>query len=279
MFGLYAVPGGVDLLVGSELLEVVRQAGAGMVSPERTAVIASTRRTLTTTEKMQLGDGRVDTGRLADVLGAQARELELFDMATMAQDAGTVLSAVMLGAVAAWLATSSRLPFPREAYEATIRRGGKGAEASLRGFAAGWQRVAAASTQRAAVMALASQLTSAPAAPAPALPGDVATQWPAAMHDIVALGLARTVEYQDTAYGELYLQRLQRLLEAERGGDGGAAASCPAMPGRRVRRSAARWPMRSPKSMRWASASATRSAAPLRNVRIRWAHSMNRTIW
>jgi len=231
VFGLYAVPGGVDLLVGSELLEVVRQAGAGMVSPDRTAVIASTRRTLTTMEKMQLADGRVDNERLADVLRAQSRELELFDMAAMAQGAGTVLSAVMLGALAAWLATSGRLPFTREAYEATIRRGGKGADASLRGFATGWDRVAAAATQRAAVMALASQLTSPVAgggsASGPALPADVAARWPTALHDIVALGLARTTEYQDSAYGALYLQRLARLLEAERAIAGSAPSDCP----------------------------------------------------
>jgi indolepyruvate ferredoxin oxidoreductase beta subunit len=119
VFGLYAVPGRVDLVVGSELLEVARQAGAGMVSPDRTAVIASTRRTLTTGEKMPLADGRVDNEQLAAVLRETARELELFDMAAMAQSAGTVISAVMFGAVGAWLFTSGRLPFPREAYEAS----------------------------------------------------------------------------------------------------------------------------------------------------------------
>lgn len=225
VFGLYAVPGGVDLVVGSELLEVVRQAGAGMVSPDRTAVIASTRRTLTTVEKMQLADGRVDNERLADVLRAQARELELFDMAAMAQGAGTVLSAVMLGALAAWLATSARLPFPRGAYEATIRRGGKGADASLRGFATGWDRVASVMAQRARVVELASQLVQG-TQPTSAVPAaaSVAQRFPAALHGIVSLGLARVTEYQDGAYGMLYLDRLQRLLGVDRTLDAAATA-------------------------------------------------------
>ena len=44
---------------------------------------------------------------------------------------GSVISAAMFGA----LAGSGALPFAREAYEATIRAGGKGVEPSLRAFA------------------------------------------------------------------------------------------------------------------------------------------------
>jgi len=138
VFGLYAVPGALDLMVGSELLEVARQAGNGLVSPQRTAVLASSARALTTIEKMRPGDGRIDDERLLAVLRQTARELEVFDMAAMAQQSGTVISAVMLGALGAWCLASGLLPFPRAAYEATICSGGKGVEASLRGFGAAW---------------------------------------------------------------------------------------------------------------------------------------------
>jgi indolepyruvate ferredoxin oxidoreductase beta subunit len=47
---------------------------------------------------------------------------------------GQVISSVMFGA----LAGSGALPFPREAFEAAIRAGGKGVEANLTGFAAGF---------------------------------------------------------------------------------------------------------------------------------------------
>ncbi|MFO1218909.1 MAG: indolepyruvate oxidoreductase subunit beta family protein [Burkholderiaceae bacterium] len=221
VFGLYAVPGGVDVVVGSELLEVVRQAAAGMVSPDRTAVIASTRRTLTTAEKMQLADGRASSEQLVRVLRDQARELELFDMAQMAADSGTVISAVMFGALGAWFHASGRLPFARAAYEAVIRAGGKGAEASLRGFGAAWQRVADAAAQRERVLAAADLAARAVAPKIPSLPPDVATTFPPAAHEIIALGLARVVEYQDGAYGQLYLQRLRSLLQTER--EAGAA--------------------------------------------------------
>lgn len=216
VFGLYAVPGGVDVVVGSELLEVVRQTAAGMVSPDRTAVIASTRRTLTTTEKMPLGDGRLDPQHLLEVLHAQARELELFDMAELAAQNGTVISAVMLGALGAWLQASGRLPFARAAYEGVIRAGGKGADASLRGFGAAWDRVAAAAAQRRRLIELAQEIARTPPAAATAVPAQIAAIFPPQAHAIVALGHARVVEYQDAAYGKQYLERLQALLQAER---------------------------------------------------------------
>ena len=230
VFGLYAVPGAVDLLVGSELLEVVRQAGNGMVSPDRTTVIASTRRTLTTTEKMPLADGRVATPALVDLLRAHARTLDLFDMTELAQRNGTVISAVMFGAIGAWIAASGALPFPRSAFEAVVRRSGKAAEASLRGFEDAWQTIERAHTAQNAAIALAAEVTSGLAKRAPALPAAVREAFPAEMHEVLALGRARVVDYQDAAYGALYLQRLGKLLHAER--SAGDAA---------VTREAARW--------------------------------------
>jgi indolepyruvate ferredoxin oxidoreductase beta subunit len=46
-----------------------------------------------------------------------------------------------------------------------------------------------------------------------------ADQFPAQVHDMLTLGHARMLEYQGQAYAELYLQRLQRVLEAERDAD------------------------------------------------------------
>ena len=46
VFSLYPVPGALDVLVSSELLETVRQIGNGFASPARTQVISSSARTL-----------------------------------------------------------------------------------------------------------------------------------------------------------------------------------------------------------------------------------------
>ena len=127
-------PGNVDIMVASELVEAGRAMANGYVSPERTTLIASTHRIYATVEKMQMADGRYE----ADKVIAAARELAkltvLFDMRKLAQESGTIINAVLFGAMAG----SGVLPLARERCEDAIRKGGRGAEASLRGFTAGY---------------------------------------------------------------------------------------------------------------------------------------------
>ena len=54
VMALLPTPGNVDLLVASELLEAGRAAQIGMISPERTTVIASTHRLYAIAEKMAM---------------------------------------------------------------------------------------------------------------------------------------------------------------------------------------------------------------------------------
>ena len=67
VLGLYPAPGGVDLLVASELLEGARAVLSGFVSADRTTLVTSVSRSLTTHEKIALGDGRIDPGKLLAV--------------------------------------------------------------------------------------------------------------------------------------------------------------------------------------------------------------------
>jgi len=127
-------PGNVDVMVASELIEAGRAMLNGFVSPERTTLIASTHRIYATVEKMQMADGRFDSERVRDAAAQLAKSTVLFDMRKLAQESGTVINAVLFGAMAG----SGVLPLSREACEQAIRHGGRGAEASLRGFAAGF---------------------------------------------------------------------------------------------------------------------------------------------
>ena len=140
VFGLVPVPGVLDGLVCSELLEAARQVTLGFSDAKQTMVIASTARTLTTAERMPLGDGRVDAPALLALLREHSREHHVLDFGALAREAGTVVSAVMLGAIGA----SGLLPLAREHYEAVIAAGGRGAAASRRGFALAYERVLAA---------------------------------------------------------------------------------------------------------------------------------------
>jgi indolepyruvate ferredoxin oxidoreductase beta subunit len=215
VFSLNPVPGAIDLLVSSELLETVRQIGLGMASAERTVVVSSTSRALTVAEKMQMADGRLDDAALLATLQRHCREAEVLDMAALARANGTAISAVLFGAIAA----TGLLPFPRFAFEETIRRSGKGVEASLRGFAAAFDAVSQRRGQASIVREIAAATVPAmPAATPAALPPAAASVFPAALHERIALGHARLVDYQDAVYAQRYLDRLQRLLAAERAG-------------------------------------------------------------
>ena len=239
VFSLSPVPGALDAIVSSELLETARQIGNGMSAPQRTLVISSSARIFTTAERMQLGDGRADAQQLLDVVKAFSREHHVFDMNAIARESGTVVSALMLGAIAG----SGLFPFPREAYEHVVRGGdasapeklSKMAAASLRGFASAFEAVNAPRAQAAFVSSvLAGDGNDAPP-PAAALPADLTRRFPPAVHDMLALGHARVLDYQDADYASLYAERLGRVLDAERASDPAGAR------GFAVTREAARW--------------------------------------
>ena len=72
----------------------------GYVTPERTTLVASTHRIYATVEKMAMGDGRYDADRLHKAAAALAKRPVLFDMAALAAQSGTVINAVLFGALA-----------------------------------------------------------------------------------------------------------------------------------------------------------------------------------
>jgi indolepyruvate ferredoxin oxidoreductase beta subunit len=220
VFSLNPVPGALDAIVSSELLETARQVGNGMSSPQRTLVISSSSRTFTTAERMEPGDGRTDNTPLLDVLRTQSRSTAVFDMGQMAKDCGTVVSAVMLGAIAG----SGLLPFPRQAYEAVIAHGGKGVDASLRGFERAFAQLAGPAGAGPSVqqLALVARLLPGQERPAPAAKGleaDLVRVFPVQVHEMLALGHARMLAYQDQDYADLYVLRLRQVLNAELGTD------------------------------------------------------------
>jgi indolepyruvate ferredoxin oxidoreductase beta subunit len=209
VLSLYPVPGCLDVIVSSELLETVRQISLGMSSPERTHIITSSSRTLTTTERMHQADGRLESARLQEVVAGHSLVPRIFDMDAVAKRNQTVVSAVMFGALAA----SGVLPFTREVCEAVIRLDGKNAERSLAGFSEAFSAFAQAPAPGAAGHR--QQALPVPeAGRAPAL-----DDFPTEVRGIVALGYQRLCDYQDEAYAELYLTRLRAVLKAERAAD------------------------------------------------------------
>ncbi|MEZ5913261.1 MAG: 2-oxoacid:acceptor oxidoreductase family protein [Paracoccaceae bacterium] len=123
-------PGDVDVVIAAEYMEAGRSILRGIVTPDRTTLIASSHRALSTIEKMAPGQGIADSGAVSAAIGVVARNEIVFDMNELAVKHGSVISSAMFGSLAA----SGALPFPREAYHDVIRGSRKGVEASIRAF-------------------------------------------------------------------------------------------------------------------------------------------------
>ncbi|MBV9740107.1 MAG: indolepyruvate oxidoreductase subunit beta family protein [Hyphomicrobiales bacterium] len=228
VMALMPMPGDVDIVIASELMEAGRAVQRGLVTPDRTALIASTHRVFAMTEKIAMADGRADAPTLLEACRNSAKNFFGADLAAAAERTGSVISAVLFGA----LAQSRTLPFERDAFEATIDRAGVGVAASKRGFAAGMAAVsghaagAPAGDSGSRASATAQVPAGSPAdattdAPLAALVARAEGAFPASVRPIVRAGLERLADYQDLDYAQDYLLRLKPIADAERRhGDG-----------------------------------------------------------
>jgi indolepyruvate ferredoxin oxidoreductase beta subunit len=208
LMALSPVPGDVDIVVASELMEIGRALVRGFVSAGRTTVIGSTHRIFAISEKMAMGDGRANGERVLATVRTRAARFVGFDMDAAAAQSGCMISAVMLGA----LARSGALPFERPAFEAAIRQGGIAVAANLRGFAAGFEAAGAqAEPPPETAPSIPEPTTASGRLLAARLQAELAQ--PAWRH--ATLGVQRLMDYQDARYAGLYLDRLQRVARAD----------------------------------------------------------------
>lgn len=220
ILSLMPMPGDVDVVLAAELMEAGRSVLRGLVVPDRTTLITSTHRAYAVVEKMAPGDGIADPAAVTAAASLAARRVIAFDMEALAQANGSMISAAMLGALAA----SEALPFPRAAYEKVIGGGSVGATASLRAFAAAFERTGRDPDERPPADA-AKQVDVLPATAAhpklDALLARLRSELPQAAWPIAFAGLKRVVDFQSVRYGHRYLDHLGRLsgLDRERGGD------------------------------------------------------------
>ncbi len=206
VLGLAPGVGDVDLVVASELMEAGRAIASGYITPDRTMTIASLSRSYLVTERMAMGDGRYDHGKLVAAVEKNSQKTLLLDLEAIARELGAMINAVMLGAIAG----TAALPIPAEAFEAAIRADGKAVNANLRGFRAG---VDAARGGSRATMEPPKRAQAASPSLA-ALETDIAAM-PEAARAFMTEGVRRLANYQDTAYARLYLDRLGPIRDAD----------------------------------------------------------------
>lgn len=197
-------PGDVDIVIASELMETGRAILRGFSTADRTTLIGSTHRIYAISEKQAMGDGRGNSQRIIEAAGERSRRFIGFDMEAASDRSGSVISAVMLGA----LAGSGALPFPREAYEQTIRESGIAVSSNLAGFEEGF------SSAQGAVTLPASEEHPVPTpttAKGRELDERARSFLPEAALANARHGLQRLMDYQDAEYATLYLDRLQQI--------------------------------------------------------------------
>ncbi|MBA3895945.1 MAG: indolepyruvate oxidoreductase subunit beta family protein [Sphingomonadaceae bacterium] len=214
ILALNPVPGDVDVVIASELMETGRAILRGFVSADRTTLIGSTHRIYAISEKSAIGNGIGNGEKILAVAERRAKRFIGFDMDAAAVEAGSVISSIMFGAVAG----SGALPFAREAFEDAIRSGGKAVPANLKGFALGLERA----RKRAETIVAAAKPPVPTTTAGRALAARIETELPLEAHPFAMEGARRLMDYQDRDYAALYLDRLAAIASMDNGDEGHA---------------------------------------------------------
>ena len=215
VMALYPAPDNMDVVVTSELMEAGRMLENGMVTPDRTTLIASSHRVYSILERSAMGDGLFDDTDLRSAATKLAKRAILSDMDAIAKRNGTVINAVLLGV----LAGSDELPIPAAAFEQAIENSGVAVDANLRGFRAGLAHVRGEGD-------VAGAASEAPTVEGPGQPGiddllaEIERAFPPETTDIVGAGVRRVADFQNPAYGAAYLAKLHGVLAADRANGG-----------------------------------------------------------
>ncbi|MDR3497194.1 MAG: indolepyruvate oxidoreductase subunit beta family protein [Ancalomicrobiaceae bacterium] len=223
VLALMPTPGDVDIVLAAELMEAGRSVLRGLVTPERTTLIASTHRSYAVIEKERPGDGVGDPATVIDATDFAAKRTIAFDMDALAATHGSVVSATLFGALAA----ARVLPFGKDDFEATIRSGGKGIEPSLAAFREAFERTQAP-TKTAVTRTPPKRLDALPDTTGhkvlDALVARIRTALPAEAQTMAFAGVKRLTDYQDPAYAGEYLDLLSQLVAEDRAAGGVAKA-------------------------------------------------------
>ena len=218
VMSMFPTPGDVDIVICSEIIEAGRMMQRGFVTPDRTTLVSSTHRTYSISEKEAMGSGIVDKQAVIEVANARAKAFVGFDMLETARQHNSVINAALFGA----LARTGVLPFTREAFEETIRRGKIAVDNNLKTFSASYDLAKgydAAAVAEAVTVQLPFELPEASTSKGKALLQRVA-KFPANCQQTIYLGVKKLVHYQDHAYAQDYLDKLQSLQSHESGTSG-----------------------------------------------------------
>jgi indolepyruvate ferredoxin oxidoreductase, beta subunit len=223
ILSLMPAQGEVDIVLATELMEAGRSILRGLVTPDRSTLIASTHRLFAVAEKEKPGNAIADPNAVMEAAGVAAKRIIAFDMETVAKTNNSVISACMFGALAA----SNTLPFAANSFEAVIKAGGRSVGPSLDAFRAA-RDLASQQGPAAPVVARGAKRF----APLPASAGradldallERIREYPPELHGMLFAAVRRLTDFQDPAYAGEYLDRVASVRGLDRGHGGAAKA-------------------------------------------------------
>ncbi len=208
VMSLFPAQGDIDIAIASEVAEAARMVQRGFVSADKTTLIASDHRVYSIAEKTELGDGTIDPDVLRDIAGRYAKSYIHYDMLALANKHNSVISSVLLGA----LAGSGVMPFAKESFEAVITATGKAVDTNLAAFEASYQQAVSGGVEHFQPEAL-------PVFTVPSgktARGNELLQrlhdFPVACQETLYHGIAKCVDYQDYDYASQYLEEARAIL-------------------------------------------------------------------
>jgi indolepyruvate ferredoxin oxidoreductase beta subunit len=204
------------------MAETGRALQKGFVTPNKTTLIASSHRLYSVIEKSALGNGIIDQSTVVEIAGKASKKFICFDMEAAATATGSLISSVLLGAIAA----CGVLPFDRSAFETSIRNAGTAVDANLLGFAAGYDGASKNSSLAFPVSASSDAVQMPAAIPAgangAALASRIDAEFPQPVRNIALHGALLALDYQDPEYAASYLDLLNDVRQTDGANDGEA---------------------------------------------------------
>lgn len=203
--------GDVDCVVASELAEAGRALQRGLITPDRTTLIASSHRSYTISERSAMGNGVADANQLTQLVRDHAKRVIMFDMDSVAQQHHSVISSVLFGAICG----GNVLPFGREAFETVIKNSGISVKTNLAAFSAACERARQGEVESPAMPRTSQEIPAQARSPELQPHLDRVRRFAPSLQRLVFEGARRVLDYQDAHYVHLYLMRIERIADLD----------------------------------------------------------------
>lgn len=228
IFAQFPVPGEVDIIISQEFLELGRALQLGYGS-DKTTIVTSTHRVISTLEKMPVGSGIYADENLRKIASSFSSRFIELDALKLSKENGMdelAVNAILLGAVSA----SGVLPLRRDLFVEAVEKVGVAVKASIKAFEVGYGHVSSQKSPDSKKTALvwesfvrerADKLEEYDREEYLGRVSKLEAEFPPALREILAESTFRLLEYQDAEYADAYMEDVRAVYEIDERSKGG----------------------------------------------------------